>query len=321
MKARVEKVSPSLARKWLERSEGFQQRGIRKKRVEKLVHAILSDQWQVTHQGIAINEDGVVIDGQHRLHAIIQADQTVEMLIMRGVSTDVFHSIDTGASRTPSDSLKIAGFSDTNVLAAVVRSILVYDQVVGTTANEWATLDRRTTTSDILDYLDDPDRKEQAVNACKVGRMIAGNVSRFGSTTPIAAVQLILNTHPTDIGPDTAAEFNARLMDGVLLGPRSPILALRRWLVSDTGYVNVSGSIRRPVTIAVIIKAMNDYALGIERSLSIFRYGKEIIPAPLPVGAREKYLQEVDDDHNAAENGSPQDAAKATAKKSTRKSA
>lgn len=320
MKARVEKVSPSLARKWLERSEEFSQRGLRKKRIEKLVHAIQSGQWQVTHQGIALNDDGIVLDGQHRLHAIIQADETVQVLVMRGVSDEAFHSIDTGASRTPADSLKIAGYNDTNVLAAVVKSLLVYDRVVGTIANEWATLDRNTTTADILEYLDDHDRREAAIQSVKTGRMIAGAVSRFGSTTPIAAVQLILKTHPTDIGPDTIAEFNARLMDGVMLPSRSPILALRRWLVSDTGYVNVSGSIRRPVTMSILVKAMNDYALGIERSISIFRYGKEIIPAPLSKGARALQAAELEAQADIAENGSPVEAAQAIAKKSTKAS-
>lgn len=294
MRARVEKVSPSLARKWLERSEGHRQRGIRRRRVEKLAHAINSGQWQITHQGIAMSSDGIVLDGQHRLHAVILADETVQMMVMRDVPAEVFHSIDTGASRTPSDSLKIAGFSDTNILAAVVRTILVYEQVVGTPAGEWSTLDRQVTTADILDYLDDEDRKNAAYGALKAGRMLAGAISRFGATTPLASANLILQTFPTDIGPTTVAEFNARLADGVMLPARSPILSLRRWLVSDTGYVHVPGAIRRPVTVAVYLKAINDYALGLERSLSIFRYGTEPMPHPLPVGAIAKHQEQVE---------------------------
>lgn len=292
MRARVEKVSPSLARKWLDASVGHQQRGVRKARVEKLAHAIESGQWQITHQGIALSPEGIVLDGQHRLLAIIQAGQTVEVLVMRDVPSDVFHSIDTGASRSPSDSLKIAGYHDTNILAAMVRTMLTYDQVVGTTGGEWQTLDRQVTTADILDYLADPDREEAAYAALREGRMVAGAVARFGATTPLAAASLILRTYPTDIGPSTRAEFNARLCDGVMLPQRSPILALRRWLVSDTGYSNLNTSTRRPVTIAIILKAINDYALGVDRSLSIFRFGHEFIPAPLPPGAIAKMQQE-----------------------------
>lgn len=288
MQAGIEKVTPEMARQWLDESEGTRQRGVRKNRVAKLVHAIQSGQWRVTHQGIAIDVDGVVIDGQHRLHAIAQAGEPVEVLVWRDVDPHTFEVIDTGASRTPSDSLKIAGFTDTNVLAAVVRTMLIYEQVVGTTGVEWLTLDRQVTTADILAYLDDPDRKDAAYASIKAGRMLAGAVSRHGATTPLSAANMIVRTFPTDIGPDTLAEFNARLADGVMLAPRSPILALRRWLVSDTGYVHLSHSVRRQVTVSVALKAMNDYALGEERSLSIFRFGSEIIPGPLPIGSRDK---------------------------------
>lgn len=292
MQAGVEKVTPELARELLDQSEGSRQRGVRKNRVAKLVHAIQSGQWRVTHQGIAIDVNGVVIDGQHRLHAIAQAGETVEVLIWRNVDPETFEVIDTGASRTPSDSLKIAGFTDTNIMAALVRTMLVYDKLAGTTAIEWSTLDKQVTTADILDYLDDPDRRGAAYASLKAGRMLSGAVSRFGATTPLSAANMIVRTFPTDIGPDTLAEFNARLADGVMLPHRSPILALRRWLVSDTGYMRLPHSTRRQVTVAVTLKAINDYALGIERSLSIFRFGTELMPAPLPVGAREKYLKE-----------------------------
>lgn len=301
MRAKVESVSPTLARKWLDMSMGYQQRGVRKRRVEKLAHAILSGQWQVTHQGIALSSEGVVLDGQHRLLAIIQAGETVDVMVMRDVPSEVFHSIDTGASRTPSDSLKIAGFSDTNVLAAMVRTILVYRQVVGTTAGEWSTLDRQVTTADILEYLDDDENRDAAYASVKQGRMIAGAISRFGATTPLASANLILKTFPTDIGPDAVAEFNARLCDGVMLPARSPILALRRWLVSDTGYMNLSHAIRRPVSLAVFLKAINDYALGYERSLTLFRFGTELMPAPLPIGSIVKYQQELEQALEVAE--------------------
>lgn len=292
MRARVEKVSPSLARKWLDKSATIRQRGVRKNRVDKLAHAIESGQWQITHQGIALSPEGEVLDGQHRLLAIIQADETVQVLVTRDVPYDVFHSIDTGASRTPSDSLKIAGFTDTNVVASMIRNVLVYEKVVGTNGSEWHTHERRVTTTDILGYLEEPENKEAAYAALKAGRSIASAVSRFGAATPLSAANLILRTFPTDVGPSALAEFNARLCDGVMLQKNSPILALRRWLVSDTGYMNLSSGNRRPVAISVVIKAVNDYAMGVDRSLTIFRFGTELIPRPLAPGAIAAASQE-----------------------------
>ena len=37
--------------------------------------------WRVTHQAIAVGEDGKIIDGQHRLHAIISSGETVTMYV------------------------------------------------------------------------------------------------------------------------------------------------------------------------------------------------------------------------------------------------
>jgi hypothetical protein len=311
MRSRVEKVSPSLARRWIEASEDVRQRTVVRRRVEKLAHAINSGQWRVTHQGIALTEDGVVLDGQHRLHAIIAADETVDVLVVRGVDPEVFGVLDTGASRTPADSLKIAGYKDTNVLAAMVRTILVYDAVAGTTAGDWSTVDRQVTTADILEWLDDPDRVEAAYAAMGRGRRVAGAVARHGATTPISAANLIVDLYPTDIGPATIAEFNERLIDGVLLGPRSPILAFRRWLVAETGYVNLPHSVRRPTTVGVFLKAINDYAIGHERSLAIFRFGRELMPLPIPPGSIEAYARDREAEAEARELADEEGAAAA----------
>jgi hypothetical protein len=56
--------------------------------------------WIATHQGIALTEDGVLIDGQHRLMAIIEYGNPVEMLITTGLGKEAYETIDRGMSRT-----------------------------------------------------------------------------------------------------------------------------------------------------------------------------------------------------------------------------
>jgi len=285
MRTKVETVTPNMARKWLEASESAAQRGIRERLVAKLTHAILNDQWQVTHQGIAISTDRVVLDGQHRLTAIIRADVPVQMMVTRDADPAMFGVIDTGTARTPADSLRIAGFRNTNVLAAVVRALICYEQVAGTTGADWKDRDREVTTEDLLAWLGDDERHEAAVQAITDGHRISQAISRHGATTPLSAALLVSMMWQTDITPTTRAEFSARLADGVLLGPRSPILSLRRWLIGENGYMLVQQTQRRIVTMANTITAMNDYALGRERQLTIFRLGHSILPAPIEQGA------------------------------------
>lgn len=286
MKFKVETMTPDKARKLLQASEHFANRTIIRRRVERLVHAIETGQWIVTHQPVAVTTQGVLLDGQHRLTAIAEAGIPVEIMVARDVDPSTFGVIDTGAVRTIGDALKIAGYTATNHRAAIVRTRLTYDAVVGSSARDWSRHHAEVTTKDVLDYLEEHNDAVDA--ALHTSRRVAMGLSRYGLISSIGAVGLILDTTPTDIGTDTRAEFFERLNDGVLLGPMSPILALRRWYTSDTGYVRVPGQYRRQTSIAVTIKAINDYALDRDRSVIVWRHGSEPMPAPLPPGAIEE---------------------------------
>jgi hypothetical protein len=286
MRVRTETITPERAADWLARSEDLNQRTIRRTRVERLVHAIESGQWVLTHQPIALDPDGRVLDGQHRLTAIVRAGIPVEALIAWDSDPATFGVIDTGVQRTQADALKIAGYHNTNVLAATVRAVLAYDMVAGTT-NGFAHAAKQLTTADTLDWLDTGRNRDAALSATNLGNRLAVALGRYGLKSAISAVPLIFRTHPSDVGPDALAEFFERLSDGAMLAPYSPILALRRFFVNETGYARIDGTLKRPVTLAVTIKAINDYALGNERTNAVWRPGVEPMPLPVAPGTRE----------------------------------
>lgn len=301
MRSRVENVTPAMARRWIEASEEIRQRSIRPTRVHKLEHAIRSGQWLTTHQGIALDPEGRILDGQHRLRAIVAADHAVRILVARDVDPAAFGVIDTGLSRSPADTLRIAGHSNAVILAAMVRAVIAYDQVVGERGSVWAEHDKAITSADILEYLEDPEMARTAAAAIETGTRVGRAVSRYGAATPLAAAFHILMTRPTDVTPTVRAEFAERLVDGANLGTRSPILVLRRWLVADTGYVTLTHSVRRISTVAITIKAVNDYALGHERSVYAFKANVETVPAPIPPGAIRASMIEREAELEAAE--------------------
>ncbi len=301
MRFKVETITPERARKMLDRTEqlGFSNRSLVRARVEKLAHAMVTDQWMITHQGIALRDDGAVIDGQHRLAAIIMSDTAVDILVTRDAVPDTFTVVDTARARTTADSLKIAGFTDTNVLSAIVRGYIAYEQVVGTTLS-FEKETRMTTTADVVAFLDEHDHREAALGALSVGRSTAGALARYGLSSPIGVAVLVMRLHPNDLGQTTVAEFFARTQDGAMLAPASPILALRRWLTSDTGYARVPGAFRRSVAIANVIKSVNDYALNRPRQVVAFRTGVEPFPEPLPKGGRLRHERELEAQEAAA---------------------
>jgi hypothetical protein len=69
------------------------------------------DNWQLTHMGIAFDRDGVLIDGQHRLWAVVMSGKSVEMHVWRNLSQESLLAIDNGRTRTMADILKLAGGS------------------------------------------------------------------------------------------------------------------------------------------------------------------------------------------------------------------
>lgn len=60
-----------------------------------------------THQGIAFSEDGLGIDLQHRLNAVILSGVTVRMMVTEGISREAFEAIDQHERRSMADSLKM----------------------------------------------------------------------------------------------------------------------------------------------------------------------------------------------------------------------
>ncbi|WP_157509211.1 hypothetical protein [Luteipulveratus halotolerans] len=96
MRTTIETITPERATELL--ANNPHNRPLVASRVAALVHALESGQWRLTHQGIALAADGALLDGQHRLTAIVRTGVTVELQVSR-MKDDVFDVIDTGRAR------------------------------------------------------------------------------------------------------------------------------------------------------------------------------------------------------------------------------
>jgi len=99
----IETITPRIASSYLELNHN--NRPLRKTHIRSLAFDMINGDWQVTHQGIAFDTNGTLIDGQHRLHAIIEAGVPIKMLVTTGCSASSFSILDRGANRKPSDIL------------------------------------------------------------------------------------------------------------------------------------------------------------------------------------------------------------------------
>jgi hypothetical protein len=101
--AEVVTITPQEATNWLRANE--HNRPVRKGHVNFLANEMKAGNWQINGQAIVIADNEQVLDGQHRLLAIIEAGQPIKTLVVYGITPEAFSTIDTGAVRSGSDAL------------------------------------------------------------------------------------------------------------------------------------------------------------------------------------------------------------------------
>jgi hypothetical protein len=120
-------VSPKLANHLLN-NHYRQNRKVKKKVVEKYARDMKSGQWLFTGESIGIDIEGKILDGQHRLMAIRQADINMELPFAFGLPVKAMRAMDSGSSRSYSDYLTITQSKKlSNALATAIRYMTIWD--------------------------------------------------------------------------------------------------------------------------------------------------------------------------------------------------
>ena len=96
---RVE-ITPEKANKMLDNLYEHQ-RPYLDRTAQRYAADMIDGKWQVENPSpIVISDTGKLIDGQHRLHAVVISKVTVPMYVATGVPESVYRSIDSGTIRT-----------------------------------------------------------------------------------------------------------------------------------------------------------------------------------------------------------------------------
>lgn len=123
-------VTPALAKRWLDNN--VRNRRVREDVVNAYARDMVNGRWVYTHQGIAFNDRDELIDGQHRLHAVILSGlAAVRMMVTFGLPSQIegqemttMDAVDRGATRSVADQLKIQhGLKHGGVIASICSSI------------------------------------------------------------------------------------------------------------------------------------------------------------------------------------------------------
>jgi len=100
-------VTPAMALKWLAKNKS--NRPLNSARIGEYGKIITRGHWELSHQGIAFNAEGELVDGQNRLVAIVRSGIAVPLLVSYypDKRTAMGRPIDTGRPRSTSDVLGI----------------------------------------------------------------------------------------------------------------------------------------------------------------------------------------------------------------------
>lgn len=253
VKTSVEQITPAIAEEWLGRNS--HNRPIRNNRVADLSGAMTRGEWVVNGDAIRWSDQGVLLDGQHRLWAVVESGITIESLVVRGLRESAQETMDVGARRSLKDTLVLRNVVDAAKIAAVLNYKWRYDNGHVRLASA-----RPTIAQAIAVYESNPDGLREA----------ARQASRLNQRFRISvAMSATVYDSFASIDQDDADAFWESLLSGADLGKHSPILVLRRYLerqsaVGRAGETN-QGARASSVTVhALFIKAWNAYRAGEE---------------------------------------------------------
>jgi len=118
----IETITPAMAKGYLSRN--FNNRNLTKSHVAFLKSEILAGNYKLNGQSIVLGTTGRLLDGQHRLTAIVETGMAVQSVVMHDVDEGSFTTIDTGKQRGGCDALHIHGAKNSKHIASAIRKIL-----------------------------------------------------------------------------------------------------------------------------------------------------------------------------------------------------
>lgn len=229
MKTTLEKITPKLAEEYLKSVDCEHQRKMISSRADAFAREMRAGHWFLNHQGIAFDEHGRLIDGQHRLEAIRRSGVTLLMLVTRGVVSEMVNgiklyaidTIDIGYGRRTGEQLALRHkIENANRVASACRAVL-----------QWATGINKNTTPLALEILNLYPGINKLASITKNIRYIP---------SPIVGCLAVA----VKAFPNLADDFVAPYISGAGLQKNSPVLLLRNVMINNTDMAGGSKTVR-----------------------------------------------------------------------------
>lgn len=220
--------------------------------VAYLMREMAEGRWKVNGDTIRFSGKRLM-DGQHRLHAVIQANATIWALVVEELSDDAFDTIDTGRVRGPGDILSLYGYhGNPFMIAATARFIWYHDHKMNLDTS------LRLSNHQILEVV-----RRNSIIPFLADYM---NAKKGMRASPIVAALTLIDRKA---GRELTMFFAEKLTVGAELKADDPVKLFRdKWMLESK---HRSSRGERATWIAVLIKTYNAWLMG-KKSTQIERY-------------------------------------------------
>lgn len=242
----VELITPEIAREMLKSNAG--NRPVSRRHVQTLVRAIKSGEFVVNGEAIKFGVDGRLIDGQHRLLAIIEAGIAIRSLVIRGIPVAAFSTLDTGRKRTGGDILALLDVADPNVVASAARVAMAIDvsQAGGSFLSVYNIGISHTA---LAQWVEESEERRECFWVVAASKTLRSQSMAYGAACGI---------YKYGGSAKRAREFFAGFASGANLSATNPIFHARNYWLKN----RVTTMVDRAASVAVLIKAWNAWSAG-----------------------------------------------------------
>ncbi|MBV9829007.1 MAG: hypothetical protein JO001_25585 [Alphaproteobacteria bacterium] len=112
----VETITVERAGEYLAANRG--NRNIVQAHVAAMARDIVNGRWMFNAQPICFSRSGRLLNGQHRLSAVLEAGEPIEVLVMRGLPEEAFETYDKQAKKAPAVDQMFDEFGDKAMVSA-----------------------------------------------------------------------------------------------------------------------------------------------------------------------------------------------------------
>ena len=286
-----ETITPEIAQQLLDAARAaqdaqtFKQRPINWTIVEEYALEMLHGGWmEYLPDGIiAIDTDGVPINGQKRLHAIVKANVAVGFLVARDVPREMFAYFDMAQRRSASDTFAIAGLPAGAEAQSMIRLAMAYEEMLRGILDRtsWVSWNKRRQTN--VDMLRFYEKRPHLAETLFTGRAM-----RYGAAIVPAAAAVFefyadkaWPQRPKDRrGYDPLDAYVSGIRDGANIATVDPAMLVRNWSMGNAVRRQTIQS-KRETHLFVLLKYWEIHALGKEARGNNPSYNKTW-PMPLP---------------------------------------